>query len=88
MKQEQKLNVVVILFIFLIAPSKSDCIDEDDVDWGNYGYFQVCRSQHIKQALQVKIDILILYQTQKQNYTIYFPLRKKDSKANEAIMIW
>ena len=57
MKQEQKLNVVVILFIFLIAPSKSDCIDEDDVDWGNYGYFQVCRSQHIKQALQVKIDI-------------------------------
>ena len=88
MKQEQKLNVVVILFVFLIAPSRSDCIDDDDIDWGNYGYFQVCRSQHIKQALQVKIDRINLYQTQKQNYTISFPLRKNDSKVNEAIMIW
>ena len=61
MKQEQKLNVLVILFVLLIAPSISDCIDEDDIDWGNYGYFQVCRSQHIKQALQVKIDKVCVF---------------------------
>ena len=41
-----------------LALVRGDCGQGDDVEWGGYGYFQTCRSHHIKQALQVKSVML------------------------------
>ena len=43
----------VTLFLTTGALASTQCSSEDDLDWGSYGYFQTCRTQHIKQALQV-----------------------------------
>ena len=50
------MNIVhsLVLVSLSLALAMADCGPGDDVEWGAYGYFQTCRSHHIRQALQVK----------------------------------
>ena len=42
---------VLLLVLSTAGSSLADC--QEELDWTSYGYFQSCRSKHIKQALQV-----------------------------------
>ena len=42
-----------LVMVVMVAGCSGDCSQEEEVDWGSYGYFQTCRAHHIKQALQV-----------------------------------
>ena len=44
---------VILLGITTVPSCLGDCQAEEELDWSSYGYFQSCRSKHIKQALQV-----------------------------------
>ena len=47
-------NIILLPLLLLTVPScLADCQDEEELNWSSYGYFQSCRSKHIKQALQV-----------------------------------
>ena len=47
-------NIILLPVILLLVSScLGDCQAEEELDWSSYGYFQSCRSKHIKQALQV-----------------------------------
>ena len=44
---------MVAVVVVMVAGCSGDCSQEEEVDWGAYGYSQTCRAHHIKQALQV-----------------------------------
>ena len=48
------MSSVLLLLLAFSSSSLGDC-PEDQLDWSSYGYFQTCRSHHIKQALQVTL---------------------------------
>ena len=50
----------LVMVTLSVALSRADCGPGDDVEWGSYGYFQTCRSHHIKQALQVEFRFKLL----------------------------
>ena len=52
------MNIVscLVLASLGLAPSRAECPGDETVEWGSYGYFQTCRSHHIRQALQVKCN--------------------------------
>lgn len=41
-----------------LAMARADCAPGEEVEWGAYGYFQTCRSHHIRQALQVNCHVV------------------------------
>ena len=51
------MNIVscLVLTSLGLGLSRAEC-PGDEVQWGSYGYFQTCRSHHIRQALQVKLS--------------------------------
>jgi len=48
------MSSVLLLLLTFSSSSLGDC-PEDQLDWSSYGYFQTCRSHHIKQALQENV---------------------------------
>ena len=48
-------SIFNLLFLLLVSAGSclADCEAQEELDWTSYGYFQSCRSKHIKQALQV-----------------------------------
>ena len=66
-----KLSIVT-LFLTTGALASTQCSSEDDLDWGSYGYFQTCRTQHIKQALQVRsCDLNLILCMCRHYYLVY-----------------
>jgi len=51
------MNIVscLVLASLGLALSRADCPGDEAVEWGSYGYFQTCRSHHIRQALQENV---------------------------------
>ena len=47
------LSLLILLALTTAGSCLADCQAQEELDWTSYGYFQSCRSKHIKQALQV-----------------------------------
>lgn len=49
------LSVLLLVLLTRAGSCLADCQTEEELSWTSYGYFQSCRSKHIKQALQENV---------------------------------